>query len=88
MIGHWHLQGGRPVAENPRTGKPYAPGDIVYRGELIAYSGRTGNAYNVPEPHLHLSFKIKNAYGKYVNSNPEELINGKVNWSYGNVLDE
>ncbi len=87
-IGHWHLQSGTPVAENPRTGEPYAPGDIVYRGELIAYSGRTGNAYNVPEPHLHLSFKIKNAYGNYVNSNPEELINGKVDWSYGNILDE
>lgn len=88
MIGYWHLQERTPFAINPRTGRPYAPGDIVYRGELIAYSGRTGNANDVPEPHLHLSFKIKNAYGKYVNSNPEELINGKVNWSYGNVLDE
>lgn len=87
-IGYWHLRSGTPVAENPRTGKPYAPGDIVYRGELIAYSGRTGNAYNVPEPHLHLSFKVKNAKGLYEYKNPERLINGEVEWNNGNILSE
>lgn len=50
-----HLQAGSPVAINPRTGVPYKEGDTVYRGDLIGYTGRTGNAYNgVPNPHLHL----------------------------------
>lgn len=50
-----HLQAGNPVAINPRTGVPFKKGDPVYRGDLIGYTGRTGNAYNnVPNPHLHL----------------------------------
>ena len=86
LIGLWHLQAGKPVATNPRTGKPFAPGDMVFRGEIVAYSGITGNAYNVPEPHLHLVYKVKNAKGNYVYRNPERIINGKVDWLDGKIL--
>lgn len=80
-IGYWHLRAKDPVAINPRTGKPFAPGDKVYRGEVLCYTGITGNAYNVPNPHLHLSYYEKNKNGRYVYVNPEKLINGKVNWN-------
>ena len=56
-----HLLYGSPVAVNWRTGVPYRVGDIVYRGDLIGYTGRTGNAYyekKVPNPHLHLGASL------------------------------
>lgn len=76
-VGYWHLMEGTPVAINPRTGRPFKVGDTVYQGELIAYTGITGNAYDVPNPHLHLS--VKNSSGVFVN--PEDYINGKVSSS-------
>lgn len=79
-IGYWHLRALDPVAINPRTGRPFAPGDRIYRGEVLCYTGITGNAYNVPNPHLHLAFYEKDAKGKYINVNPEKIINGKVDW--------
>lgn len=56
-----HLLYGTPVAVNWRTGVPYQVGDTVYRGDLIGYTGRTGNAYyekKVPNPHLHLGASL------------------------------
>lgn len=73
-VGYWHLMSETPVAINPRTGQPFRVGDIVFQGEVIAYAGVTGNAYNVPNPHLHLA--VKNSVGDFVD--PEEYINGKV----------
>ncbi len=49
-------------------------GNPVYQGEVIAYSGRTGNAYDVNYAHLHLAIK-KN----YRFIDPEPYINGKLN---------
>lgn len=52
-----HLMADKPIAINPRTNRPYEVGDPVYRGELIAFSGKSGNAYkdkDVPVKHLHL----------------------------------
>lgn len=66
-----HLQGGRPFAVNPRTGQPFREDDRVYRGDLIAYTGRTGNAVDVPNPHLHLGIY---AGGRWVD--PKPYING------------
>lgn len=83
IIGYCHLQAGTPVAINPRTGKMFKPGDAIYRGELLGYTGRTGNAYNVTNKHLHLLYKVKNSNGGYVYANPEEIINGFVNWKDG-----
>lgn len=82
-VGYWHLQAGTPIAVNPRTGSMYKPGDVIFRGELLGYTGRTGNAYNVTNKHLHLVYKVKNSNGKYVYKNPEEIINGLVNWKDG-----
>ena len=73
IFSDWHLSADDPVAINPRTGRPFRPGDKVYRGEVIAYSGCTGNAYEVPYPHLHLTV-LQN--GKQVN--PEIYLNGIV----------
>lgn len=73
IFSYWHLSADDPVAINPRTGRPFRPGDKVYRGEVIAYSGCTGNAYEVPYPHLHLTV-LQN--GKQVN--PEIYLNGIV----------
>ena len=77
MVGYWHLLVDNPIAINPRTGMPFKSGDKVYQGEIIAYSGRTGNASNpneVPYAHLHLVVKKDNIY-----VNPELYINGKLN---------
>lgn len=83
MVGYWHLQAGTPVAINPRTRKMFKPGDMIYRGELLGYTGRTGNAYNVTNKHLHFVYMVKNSNGGYVYANPEEIINGFVNWKDG-----
>ena len=72
-IGYWHLLVDTPIAVNPRTGVPFKPGDVVYQGEIIAYSGRTGNAYDVPFAHLHLAIKRNGHY-----DDPEPYINGKL----------
>ena len=71
---YWHLDEGTPIAINPRTGEPFKRGDKVYQGEVIAYSGTTGNAYKVPYPHLHLV--VKDEKGNKLN--PEDYINGSV----------
>jgi hypothetical protein len=83
MVGYWHLQAGTPLAVNPRTGQIYKPGDEIFRGELLGYTGKTGNAYNVTNKHLHLIYKVKNANGRFVYANPEKIINGTVNWKDG-----
>ncbi|MBQ4162030.1 MAG: M23 family metallopeptidase [Parabacteroides sp.] len=74
---YWHMQAGTPVAINPRTGKIFKPGDKVYAGEVVGYTGKTGNAYNVDYKHLHLGVKDEN--GNYLN--PEDFINGKLQWN-------
>lgn len=66
-----HLQCGSPFAVNPRTGQPFKEGDRVYHGDLIGYAGRTGNAADVPNPHLH--FGISSG-GRWVD--PKPYING------------
>lgn len=80
QLGYWHLQAGSPLAINPRSGSVYKPGDQIFRGELLGYSGKSGNAYNVTNKHLHLVYKIKNSKGNYIYANPELIINGSVNW--------
>lgn len=66
-----HLRSGMPIAVNPRTGMPFKVNDKVYEGDLIGYSGRSGNATDVPNPHLHLGV---NSGGKWVD--PKPYING------------
>lgn len=58
-----HLNYGTPIANNPRTNKTFKVGDVVFQGDLIGYSGRTGNAYNVLNYHLHLGVLLD---GKWV----------------------
>ena len=81
-----HLQFGRPVAVNPRTGKPFAKGDPVFAGDLIGYTGKTGNAFDdtdVPNKHLDLmaAFAIDSATGKLKSdalTDPVPFLNGTI----------
>lgn len=70
-----HLQYQNPVAINPRTGMPFAKNDKVYQGELIGYTGKTGNAdsSDVPVKHLHLGITHN---GDWVD--PAPYINGTI----------
>ena len=81
-----HLQYGMPVAVNPRTGKPFARGDRVFAGDLIGYTGKTGNAFNdidVPNKHLDLmaAFEVDVPTGKPKSgslTDPAPFLNGTL----------
>lgn len=81
-----HLQFGTPVAVNPRTGKPFAKGDRVFAGDLIGYTGKTGNAFpdaDVPNKHLDLmaAFAVDAATGKLRSdalTDPAPFLNGTI----------
>ena len=81
-MSYWHLQ------ENTATTKPVAGGievgTVVKAGQLIGFSGQTGNAMG-GEPHLHLAtYKIVNGKKVYVDPQPylgiefEKGDNGKL----------
>lgn len=74
-----HLQSGNAIAINPRTGVPFTTGDRVNRGDIIGYTGRSGNAYSVPFKHLHLGVQIRNSSGVATTVNPANYINGTIN---------
>lgn len=85
VVQYAHLNYGTPFAMNRRTGQPYKVGDIVYQGDLIGYTGKTGNAYTSSNTHLHLGIRIDE---KWVD--PKDYINGtvdasKVNKSKGKI---
>ena len=81
-----HLQYGTPVAVNPRTGKPFERGDRVFAGDLIGYTGKTGNAFNdtdVPNKHLDLmaAFDADPVTGKIrseTRTDPTPFLNGTL----------
>ena len=81
-----HLQFARPVAVNPRTGKPFAKGDAVFAGDLIGYTGKTGNAFHdadVPNKHLDLmaAFDVDPTSGRIktgVLTDPAPFLNGTL----------
>lgn len=70
-VQYAHLWSEAPIAVNPRTGQPFRVDDAVFRGDLIGYTGRSGNAVDVPNPHLHYGIKYG---GKWVD--PKPYING------------
>ena len=71
VVYYWHLSADNPVAE--RNGKPLQVGDRVHAGEIIGYTGVTGNA-DPKRPHLHLT--IKDEHGQLLD--PEQFLNGVV----------
>ena len=81
-----HLQFARPVAVNPRTGKLFEKGDAVFAGDLIGYTGKTGNAFSdadVPNKHLDLmaAFGVDPASGRIksgILTDPAPFLNGSV----------
>ena len=81
-----HLQYGSPVAVNPRTGKPFEKGDEVWAGDLIGYTGKTGNAFNdadVPNKHLDLmaAFDVDLSTGRIKSgtlTDPAPFLNGTM----------
>lgn len=58
-----------------------SPGQVIQAGSAIATTGRTGNAWNVPNAHLH--FEVREG-GSSVN--PEPYLNGGVS-SSGDFVD-
>lgn len=42
------------IGVNPRTGRTWATGDVIYAGDMIGLTGDTGSAYNVDVKHLHV----------------------------------
>ena len=81
-----HLRYGTPVAVNPRTGKPFVKGDRVFAGDLIGYTGKTGNAFDdaaVPKKHLDLmaAFGVDATTGKLRTdalTDPAPFLNGTL----------
>ena len=81
-----HLRYGTPVAVNPRTGKPFVKGDRVFAGDLIGYTGKTGNAFDdaaVPNKHLDLmaAFGVDAPTGKLRTdalTDPAPFLNGTL----------
>jgi len=70
-VQYAHLRSGTPIAVNPRTGQPFQVDDVVYQGDLIGYTGRSGNAADVPNPHLHLGVRTGDKW-----TDPKPYING------------
>ncbi|MCQ2118425.1 MAG: M23 family metallopeptidase [Bacteroidales bacterium] len=75
IFSYMHLNESDPIAINPRTGFPFKEGDKVYQGELIGYTGVTGNAIKAKNPHLHLA--VFTGVGTDT-ENPAIYINGTI----------
>ncbi len=78
-IFYAHLQSGNAVGYNPRKHRIFHSRDTVYAGDLIGYTGRSGDAYldsDAPNKHLHLGIKIGGMDQDWVN--PEPYLNGHL----------
>lgn len=73
IIQYAHLLSGNAICDGARTLMPLSVGDFVFQGEQIGYTGHSGNAYYVPNKHLHIGV-AKN--GEWVN--PADYINGTI----------
>ena len=71
-FSYWHLQAGNPVGKD-RNGNILKENSHVYAGDIIGYTGITGNA-NADVPHLHLG--VQNSTGWI---NPTGYLNATVN---------
>ena len=65
-IAYWHLQAGDPVAK--ANGRVLRVGDKVKAGQIVAYTGLTGNANLYNKPHVHIG--IKSSDGKWIDPKP------------------
>lgn len=78
-----HLRGGgHTVGFNCRENRNFEVGDKAYAGELIAYSGKTGNAYNVDNAHVH--FEVRDANGERID--PSDYLNGIIDSETGLLI--
>ena len=76
-----HLNYGNPVAFNYRESRDFTIGDTVYAGDLIGYSGKTGNAFydkEVPNKHLHLGVNTRQDLSPAGWVDPTPYINGTI----------
>lgn len=75
-----HLNYGNPVAYNYRESRDFAVGDSVYVGDLIGYTGKTGNAFDddVPNKHLHLGINTGIDMSSAGWVDPAPYINGTI----------
>lgn len=80
-----HLQGGgKTVGYNYRANRKFKEGDIVYCGDIIAYSGQSGNAVGIANPHVHFEVRDLSASQWY---DPTQYLNGRVDYSSGSVVE-
>ena len=82
-IVYAHLAYGDPTGYNPRFGRNFAVNDYVFRGEILGYTGKTGNAWDddvVPNKHLHLRMYGENKNQKL---DPAAFSNGIINTENG-----
>lgn len=80
-----HLDADKPIAINPQTKASYTKDNKVFAGDLIGYTGRTGNASDetaVPNAHLDLTVSYDiTPEGKLVKGtsiDPMQFLNGTV----------
>lgn len=87
-IQYSHLQYGHAIGFNYREGRLFQQGDKVYAGDLIGYTGRTGNAWSVKNPHLHLGVSPTFVEGnpgfipEHSYIDPADYINGEIDIEY------
>ena len=71
-FSYWHLQASNPVGTD-RNGNTLRKESYVYAGDIIGYTGITGNA-NENVPHLHLG--VQNSDANWIN--PTTYLNATV----------
>ena len=81
LFYYCHLRGGDTIGYNDRKGRTFKIGDKVYSGEIIGYSGRSGNAVNIVNPHVH--FEIRNKDQTKID--PLSYLNGNINLNTGRI---
>lgn len=75
---------GKTVGYNYRANRKFKEGDIVYCGDIIAYSGQSGNAVGIANPHVHFEVRDLSASQWY---DPTQYLNGRVDYSSGSVVE-
>ena len=80
-LQNYHLRAGDAIAVNPRTGEEFKLGDNVYQGEIIGYTGITGNAFGCV-PHLHIGIKNNG-----INRDPLNYLNGDISNDFHSIIN-
>lgn len=61
-------------------------GDYVFQGLKLGTSGKSGNAYDVPNKHIHIEVKKQNANGNWEKVDPEPYLHTKFDDNYEPII--